>query len=74
MRLANDSVLAGLVLLFLFGHFILLVGVLIRLVALGWLQIAPRSKPPVKLYSGITGPSVRSTASTKKKEVAYEAN
>jgi len=74
MRSGNDSILAGLVLLFLFGHFILLLGVLIRLVSLGWLQVAPRSRPPANLNSGTTIPSILSTANTRKEEVAYEAN
>ena len=72
MRSGNNSILAGLVLLFLSAHFLLLAGVLIRIGATCWRRIL-RAKALSGLDS-LSRPTSRSTSGTKDKEAAYEAN
>jgi hypothetical protein len=68
MRSANNPILVGLVLLFVLGHFLLLVGILMRIGATCWRQIV-RAKG-----LGLRRSTSRSTSRTKDQEAAYEAN
>lgn len=72
MRSGNSSMLAGLVLLFLLAHFLLLAGILIRIVATSWRQIT-RARAPAGLKI-LCRSSSRSTTRVKDQEAAYEAN
>jgi len=65
---ANNPILVGLVLLFVLGHFLLLVGILMRIGATCWRQIV-RAKG-----LGLRRSTSRSTSRTKDQEAAYEAN
>ena len=70
MRLANNSVLAGLVLLFLAAHFLLLTGILIRIVLTQWrrMRIKPINRKTLRRSS------TRSASRTNDEETTYEAN
>lgn len=68
MRSANNPILVGLVLLFVLGHFLLMVGILMRIGATCWRQIV-RAKG-----LGLRRSTSRSTSRTKDQEAAYEAN
>jgi len=72
MRSGNSSTLVGLVLLFLLAHFLLLAGILIRIVAICWHRIT-RAKTPAGLESQ-NHSSFRSTSRRKEQEAAYEAD
>jgi len=65
---ANNPILVGLVLLFVLGHFLLMVGILMRIGATCWRQIV-RAKG-----LGLRRSTSRSTSRTKDQEAAYEAN
>jgi hypothetical protein len=66
MRSTNNPILVGLVLLFVFGHFLLLVGILMRIGVTCWRQIAKGLC--------LRRSTSRSTSRTKDQEAAYEAN
>ena len=67
MRSATSNpILVGLVLLLALGHFLLLVGILMRIGATCWRQTV-RAK-------GLRRSTSRSTSRTKDQEAAYEAN
>lgn len=69
MRSGNSSVLAGLVLLFLSAHFLLLAGILIRIVATQWRRMFRR-----QASDNLKKLSRRSTSRPKGQETTYEAN
>ena len=67
MRSATSNpILVGLVLLFALGHFLLLVGILMRIGATWWRQMAKGLC--------LSRSTSRSTSQTKDQEAAYEAN
>ena len=69
MRSATSNpILVGLVLLFALGHFLLLVGILMRIGATCWRQTV-RAKGLC-----LRRATFRSTSRTKDQEAAYEAN
>ena len=71
MRLANNSVLAGLVLLFLAAHFLLLAGILIRIV------LTQRNRMRIKTPTNrktLHCSSTRSASRINDEETGYEAN
>ena len=71
MRLADNSVLAGLVLFFLAAHFLLLVGILIRIVLLGRRMLRTRNAANRKI---LRRSSTRSADRINDEETTYEAN
>jgi hypothetical protein len=71
MRLANSPVLAGVVLLFLAAHFVLLAGILIRIVLTQrrrWLSKNPADRKMLRRSSN------RSVSRIDHEETPYEAN
>ena len=71
MRLANNSVLAGLVLLFLAAHFLLLTGILIRIVLTQWRRMRIKTPTNRKI---LRRSSNRSASRINDEETSYEAN
>jgi hypothetical protein len=71
MRLANNSALAGLVLSFLAAHFLLLAGILIRIVLTQLSRM--RIKTPTNRIA-LRSSSTRSASRINDEETTYEAN
>lgn len=72
MRSGSNSVLAGLVLVFLAAHFLLLAGIVIRIVVTQWprmLRMKASAAPKI-----LSRPRHRSTLRRKDQEAAYDAN
>jgi cytoskeletal protein RodZ len=68
MRLGNNAVLAALVLLFLAAHFLLLAGILIRIVLTQWRRMRTKTQKTLRRSS------TRSASRTNDEETTYEAN
>jgi hypothetical protein len=73
MRLADISVLAGLVLFFLAAHFLLLVGILIRIVLTQWRRML-RTMSATHLKKTLRRSHNRSASRINDEETPYEAN
>jgi hypothetical protein len=72
MRLLDNSVLAGLVLLFLGAHFLLLMAILIRIVLTLWHRLLrPKKAANLKI---LRRSADRSVFKTSDEETTYEAN